>query len=484
MIQTVRQLRARGAAGHGICVDVEGATLGPDCVLVRRTANFYRCVSPEEARAIQGIALAPSHDPDWLFEQSRRICQALQNGETALAQIYGLQIPVIDLDDAEFERLARAASLAKANFDPNQPRVPKGEPDAGQWVYEPGYAKPPGSDEAGDGDRAAENTASVEPAAGTDTRNDEAGADRTEDRDESPGPDRRAAGSLIAADPASSRPLLGPVSPAVLAALARLAASLAVPTAFFGTLLIPSNRNPLRQGVFDGAPNVAYLYDRDTGVLRLTQMGETGNRVLLAEAHIDADGFFRDNAGDAIGRALPDGGIVIDTDALPGYFARPATAAPPLGVAGVQTRSEADNEPKLCPDPSPDPPGARAKNIAYQQYVSMLVNGRALPAGLAMSLWNPVTGKDVVFDDCRLSDGTMIDAKGPGYLKPLNSGIEKFPWLGVEKKMLKQAQSQIEAAQGRAIEWYVAEREVADRVRESFKYNRIQITVIHAPWWR
>jgi hypothetical protein len=31
---------------------------------------------------------------------------------------------------------------AKANFDPNQPRIPKGEPGAGQWSYEPGYAKP------------------------------------------------------------------------------------------------------------------------------------------------------------------------------------------------------------------------------------------------------------------------------------------------------------------------------------------------------
>ena len=38
--------------------------------------------------------------------------------------------------------LAATARLIKTNFDPSQPRVPKGEPGAGQWAYEPGYAKP------------------------------------------------------------------------------------------------------------------------------------------------------------------------------------------------------------------------------------------------------------------------------------------------------------------------------------------------------
>jgi len=40
---------------------------------------------------------------------------------------------------------------------------------------------------------------------------------------------------------------------------------------------------------------------------------------------------------------------------------------------------------------------------------------RPLPAGMAVSLENPLTGKNVAFDDCRESDGTMIEAKGPGF---------------------------------------------------------------------
>ena len=38
---------------------------------------------------------------------------------------------------------------------------------------------------------------------------------------------------------------------------------------------------------------------------------------------------------------------------------------------------------------------------------------------MAVSLVNPLTGKSVVFDDCRESDGTMIEAKGPGYAEML-----------------------------------------------------------------
>jgi hypothetical protein len=64
---------------------------------------------------------------------------------------------------------------------------------------------------------------------------------------------------------------------------------------------------------------------------------------------------------------------------LPGYQSQSGT------VAGADARSQAitdtATQPKLCPDPSPDQPGARPKDIEYQQYISMLVNGRVLPPG-------------------------------------------------------------------------------------------------------
>src|ERR1700761_7001193 len=89
----------RGAANRGICVDAEGAMLGPDCVLVRRTSRGFRSIKREHAAALQKCALAEGPDRYLLFRQSQRITEALDKGDLALAQIYGLHIPVIDLDD-------------------------------------------------------------------------------------------------------------------------------------------------------------------------------------------------------------------------------------------------------------------------------------------------------------------------------------------------------------------------------------------------
>jgi len=135
MLATMRRLHPRGRASRGIAVDAEGAMLGPDCVLVRRTPAGFRCVAPSEARTIQAAVFNPGYDRDWLFEQSRRIAHALAAGEIALAQIYGLRISLGDLDDAALQRLAAVARLVKANFNPDEPRIPAGDPGAGQWTY-------------------------------------------------------------------------------------------------------------------------------------------------------------------------------------------------------------------------------------------------------------------------------------------------------------------------------------------------------------
>jgi hypothetical protein len=91
---------------------------------------------------------------------------------------------------------------------------------------------------------------------------------------------------------------------------------------------------------------------------------------------------------------------------------------------------------------------------------------RPLPAGMAVSLENPLTGKNVAFDDCRESDGTMIEAKGLGY-----AGLMESDWLAEKiwrEKIRPQAESQIAAAGGRDVEWFFAEPEAADRARKWF----------------
>jgi hypothetical protein len=137
MLQKIRRLHPRGPANRGICVDTDGAMLGPACALVRRTARGFQSIGRSEAAVLQKCVLVPSRDEDWLFRQSRRIADALGDGEIALAQIYGLRIPVGELDDGLLQRLAKV-SLDKAAYDPDEPRIPKGEPHAGEWTSEGG----------------------------------------------------------------------------------------------------------------------------------------------------------------------------------------------------------------------------------------------------------------------------------------------------------------------------------------------------------
>lgn len=99
------------------------------------------------------------------------------------------------------------------------------------------------------------------------------------------------------------------------------------------------------------------------------------------------------------------------------------TSARAVSATQAEAEAEAEEEPKLCPDLGPDAPhGASERAQSYQELISASNNPQGrLPAGLAVSLINPATGEPVVFDDCRESDGTMIEAKGPGFAKLLRN---------------------------------------------------------------
>jgi hypothetical protein len=121
--------------------------------------------------------------------------------------------------------------------------------------------------------------------------------------------------------------------------------------------------------------------------------------------------------------------------------------------------------------------------IAYQEQISRLNNPqRPLPAGMAVSLKNPLTGKNVAFDDCRESDGTMIEAKGPGYTGPMKSDFlaDKIR----DEEWLPQAGRQVAAAGSREIEWYFAEPEAAANAGKWFgrnaNFKKIKIFVVPA----
>ncbi|WP_296708861.1 hypothetical protein [Rhodoblastus sp.] len=127
------------------------------------------------------------------------------------------------------------------------------------------------------------------------------------------------------------------------------------------------------------------------------------------------------------------------------------------------------------------PHGASDRAIAYQEQISALNNPqRPLPPGLAASLINPETGKSVVFDDCRESDGTMIEAKGPGYAEMMEKASFYRDVFSADWR--KQASSQIAASGGRDIEWFFAEPEAADFARDIFRDSlNERIRIFHVP---
>jgi hypothetical protein len=134
MFETMWRLQPRGAANRGICVDVSGAMLGPDWSLVERVAARYRVAPRDASRDVQKALLIDRDEPDWLYQQGQRIADAFNRGEIALAQIYGLRIPVSEFDGRQLKRLASIATLTKAGFNPGEPRIPAGEPGAGEWT--------------------------------------------------------------------------------------------------------------------------------------------------------------------------------------------------------------------------------------------------------------------------------------------------------------------------------------------------------------
>ena len=449
MFTEMRRLHERGPHCRGLVVDTDGVMLGPDCVLVRRTARGFEAADSERLTGLTKSVFADDARLGRLPQVLASVARALDAGDLVKAQLLGLAIPIGKLDEAQLRRLRRAGDLAKdeASFDPDQPRD-----ERGRWTTEGGSGQTSGVGIAG-------STAAS------------------------------AATSVFAPELAES---LGTLA-------ARLVARLAGPVAALGYVFIPTNRTDFVSGTVEGRPDLSFSRDIEH-ILSITQTDANGIRTSLFEGRARPDGLYVAANGTVIGRDVGNS-VVIDPDALAGAQAvatpaqgpreddradgiGPAVIGTGIGIgAGLRIQTDtARNEPKLCPDPGPDQPGNKSDiAIAYQQYVSTLVNSRPLPAGLAVSLFNPASGKDVHFDDCRLNDGTMIEAKGPGYLAMMLKKSE-YPWKGAVDKMLDQAERQSQAAAGRRVEWHFAEKAVADYMRGEFEKKRYKVDVYYTPF--
>ncbi|MEW6436925.1 MAG: hypothetical protein AB1508_07120 [Pseudomonadota bacterium] len=246
-----------------------------------------------------------------------------------------------------------------------------------------------------------------------------------------------------------------------LASLVGRATPLAAAATVLGTIFVPIQKNPFVEGPIPGDSGLRYSLDNDEGVLHFLD-AHSGAEVAAARRGRDGI-FFETETGIPVARMV--GGSVVFDAAILANEAEDSRAQ-----SGTKTSADTNtNTPQLCPDPGPDVPhGASPRSIAYQAHVSAMNNPqRPLPPGLAVSLIDTKTGKRVVFDDCRESDGVMIEAKGPGFARLLRYAF--FSKEILPRRWRNQADRQVSAAGERQIEWFFAEPEAAEKAEEIFR---------------
>jgi hypothetical protein len=311
-------------------------------------------------------------------------------------------------------------------------------------------------------------------------------------------PVRATARSGLSREPDVAASFLSPMPPETLEALSKLAAgefaasaagaAAAAAVAFLGVIFFPAGRagKPVETGALPASPEITYHWDEGEGVLNLTDTDNSGGTRLLLQATKGADGVIRDARGIPVARVLK-GSILLDPDLAAEAIEEEAETAGGLSgmPGGPPNIGNPPNEPRLCPLPERDRAGYRSqRSIDWENKVSDKANPDNPLFRTRYNLWgvmlvNENTGERVYFDDCRRSDGTMIESKGYGYAELLTGPIQ----TRVMARLLRQAARQIKAAAGRPIEWHFAEKEAADIMRDAFAYQRWtgKITVVDPP---
>ncbi|HWU24944.1 MAG TPA: hypothetical protein VN154_00955, partial [Rhizomicrobium sp.] len=245
----------------------------------------------------------------------------------------------------------------------------------------------------------------------------------------------------------------------------------APPVAFVSTLLdSTSAEGDEIKGDVVGRPDLYWSRRQDETDVRIVRRSD--NQV-VALLHLGAEDSLVDNSDRVVGRSRKDK-VIVD-----------ATVLPTSGPSSI-TRSD---EPDLCPKPTDDRDGrvgpVGEKDKDYEDHVKEIVNpGNPTDRGMGYKFPNPKRPRyPVIYDDCRHRTGDLIEAKGTGYVamleKPggLMKEILNFKWK-------RQATNQIDASQGRELEWYFAEKGAADDARELFddKPELERIHVIYEYW--
>ena len=249
--------------------------------------------------------------------------------------------------------------------------------------------------------------------------------------------------------------------------LLALGARLSFPVALATGILFPDNENLESSGAVPGHDGLNYRFSEMR--LTLVQNGSNGAPALLFSGMPDKDGVYRNQDGTIVGQAVGNS-FMLDSK---GVAAISSTASQERTGAAASVETSSD-EPRLCPDPVPDRKGGMSERASdYQQQIT------GLPKGMAVEL------NGVMFDGCRTTDGTMLEAKGPGLQQHLDEQGQWKPYFifsGGEAHLEKQLNNQSSAAGGRLVEWHVAEPAVAASIRQIAQKNALNnIRVFNTP---
>lgn len=129
-------LVARG--GAGLACDESGLALGP-IALSRKLYDphrgvQYRLLPLDEMKQVLRIAYGSVHGAvtERRCRGIARATQLLNTGSDALARIHAVLLEFPEITPDGMAKLAAVASLRK--YNPDEPRVPAGNPDGGQWT--------------------------------------------------------------------------------------------------------------------------------------------------------------------------------------------------------------------------------------------------------------------------------------------------------------------------------------------------------------
>jgi hypothetical protein len=248
--------------------------------------------------------------------------------------------------------------------------------------------------------------------------------------------------------------------------LKTLSSKIAFPIAVATGVLFPDNETLESNGAVPDHHGLDYRFSE----MRLTLIQNDANdgARLLFSGMPDQDGLYRDESGAIVGRAVGNS-FMLDNAGVAAMNAAQSDSR----TSSAAATDDPSDQPKLCPDPSPDVPGNKSgRSLAYQTQIS------GLPPGTAI-LYN-----SVMFDGCRTTDGTLLEAKGPGIAQHITDDGEWKSYIidsgkaDLDKQLIRQSI----AAGGRMIEWHVAEPPLASYIRSFVRDNGLNnIAVFDTP---